>query len=110
MATRRNDHSYVKRRDALKARSRKNNAPCHLCKGKKGPILYDADYKHPLSFTADHVDAIAAGGRMLGPLMPAHRSCNSSKGKKSLEEYLEYLGERESKVPPKPKTTRKWYG
>ena len=60
MATRRNDHSYVKRRDALKARSRKNNAPCHLC-GKA--IAYDADYRSPMAFTADHVTAVAAGGR-----------------------------------------------
>ena len=107
MATRRNDHSYVKRRDALKARSRKNNAPCHLCQGKYGPIDYDGDYRSPKAFTADHIEAVAAGGRMVGPLMPAHRSCNSKRGKKDLAEYLNGVQE---KGIDKPRTTRKWYG
>lgn len=106
MATRRNDHEYTKRRDALKRRAKANNSPCHLCKGSKGPILYDADYRDPLSFTADHVDAVAAGGKMLGVLMPAHRTCNSSRGNKTIEEYL---GAQEAKRVPKPRTTRVWY-
>jgi hypothetical protein len=33
-----------------------------------------------MSFTADHVEAIANGGSMTGALRPAHRSCNSRRG------------------------------
>lgn len=69
MPSRRNDHSYVKRRDALKRKAQTNNWPCHLC-GQ--PIAWDADYRDKLAFTADHIDAVAAGGRMLGQLAPAH--------------------------------------
>lgn len=106
MATRRNDHEYTKRRDALKRKAKASNSPCHLCKGAKGPILYEEDYRHPLSFTADHVDAVGNGGRMLGLLMPAHRTCNSSRGKKQLEEFLDAQAR---KRVAKPRTTRSWY-
>jgi hypothetical protein len=105
MPSRRNDHSYVKRRDALKRKARAGNWPCHLCRGDKGPILYDEDYRHPLSFTADHIDAVAAGGRMLGQLAPAHRSCNSKRQAKPLDEYLE---QQETRRPAPTKRTVKW--
>lgn len=77
MANKRNDHSYTKKRDALKRQCKANNKPCALC-GK--PIDYTLPYTHAMSFTADHIEAIANGGKMLGPLQPAHRSCNSRKG------------------------------
>lgn len=85
MATRRNDHHYVQRAKHMLAKAKANDAPCHLC---AKPIHWDADPQHPLAPTADHEHAVAAGGSMLGKLLPAHRRCNSSRGKKSIEEYL----------------------
>lgn len=96
MATLRNDRGYTARRDALKRKSRKTNAPCHLC-GKA--IDYGLPYKHAMSFTADHVDAVGTGGHMLGELRPAHRSCNSRRGKKPLSTALKAA---------EPTTSREW--
>ena len=94
MATYRNDTKYVAKRDALKRQARKNSAPCWLCGHS---IDYDLDWKHPMSFTADHIEAVANGGSMTGALAPAHRSCNSRRGKRAPTRPLE-----------KPKTTRDW--
>lgn len=80
MATMRNDHSYTKKRDALKRQCKRNNSSCALC---GNPIDYTLPYTHSMSFTADHIEAIANGGKMLGQLQPAHRSCNSRKGAKT---------------------------
>ena len=77
MATRRNDHEYTKRRDALKRRATRNNEACALC-GQ--PIDYTLHYTHAMAFTADHITPVAAGGKMIGPLQPAHRGCNARKG------------------------------
>lgn len=74
MPTRRNDREYTRRRDALKRMARRDDLPCWLC---GNAIDFELDYKHPMSFTADHVEAVAAGGSMTGPLKPAHRACNS---------------------------------
>ena len=64
---------------AARARLRARRLPCAVC---GMPIDYAAPANHPLSFTADHVDPLASGGQLLGPLRPAHRSCNSSLGGK----------------------------
>lgn len=95
MATRRNDHSYVQKRDALKKEAQKYNLPCHLC---DEPIDWDADWKSPTAFTADHIDPVGAGGSMTGDLAVAHRGCNSRKGAKTNYEV---------KVT-KPVTKRDW--
>ncbi|WP_199184037.1 HNH endonuclease [Cryobacterium sp. Y57] len=92
----RNDRAYVAKREALKRQARKTGAPCHLC-GK--PFDYELDWKHPMAFTADHIDAVGNGGSMTGALKPAHRSCNSRRGKKALEGI---------KALQAPKTSRKW--
>ena len=92
----RNDRAYVQKREALFRQGRKNNTPCHLC-GK--PIDYDLDWKHPMSKTADHLDAVANGGPMTGPLALAHRSCNSRRGKKPLHNVTK---------PVTPRTSRDW--
>lgn len=94
--TGRDDRTYRAKRDALRRQAKRNNTPCHLC-GK--PIDFTLDWKHPMAFTADHLEAIAAGGRMLGDLAPAHRSCNSRRGKKP-------LGTTKRASPPK--TSRQW--
>ncbi|MGQ4548290.1 HNH endonuclease [Dermabacteraceae bacterium P13077] len=95
MPTWRNDRAYVKRREALKRKTRLNNLPCALC---TQPIDTNLPYTHPMSFTADHITPIAAGGNMNGPLQPAHRACNSRKGKKTTP----------TTARPKPTTSRDW--
>lgn len=94
--TRRNDRSYVAKRDALKRQARKTGAPCHLC-GK--PFDFDLDWRSPMAFTADHIEAVGAGGSMTGALKPAHRSCNSRRGMKPLNGVT---------VIEAPKTSRTW--
>ncbi len=93
--THRNDRDYVRRRDALRRKTKRNGGVCHLC---KKPFDWTLHWKHPMAFTADHVDAVGTGGHMLGALEPAHRSCNSRRGKKKLE----------PSAAPTPRTTRKW--
>lgn len=88
------DRSYRKRTAALRAHVKRTGEPCWLC---GLPIDLGLPYTHPMSFTADHVDAIANGGKLLGELRPAHRRCNSSRGKKRVSELI---------APPK--TTRTW--
>ncbi|WP_113914199.1 HNH endonuclease [Micrococcus sp. KT16] len=50
-----------------------------------------------VSLTADHITPRALGGKLMGELRPAHRSCNSRRGKRMSIEMI-----------PKPKTTRQW--
>lgn len=59
------------------ARLRRASAVCWLC-GEA--IDVDLPQTHPRSWTADHVEALAAGGDILGEIRPAHLSCNSSRG------------------------------
>ena len=92
----RNDRAYVAKREALKRQARKTGAPCHLC-GK--PFDFELDWKHPMAFTADHLDAVANGGSMTGALKPAHRSCNSRRGKKQIGDVAPVAA---------PKTSRQW--
>ncbi|MFC6353929.1 HNH endonuclease [Rothia nasimurium] len=92
--TRYNNHAYRKRNAALKAHVGRTNEPCWLC-GQ--PIDLMLPYTHPMSFTADHVEAIANGGKLLSELRPAHRRCNSSRGRKRVDELIS-----------RPKTTRTW--
>lgn len=70
----RNRRSY--RRKA--ARLKNAETICHLCNRPIDPTL---DYRHPMSWTADHITPLANGGHVLGELRAAHRSCNSSKGR-----------------------------
>lgn len=58
---------------------------CALC-GEEIDKSYRAP--HPLSPTADHVHAVAAGGSNLGPLVPAHLGCNSSRGARDVAAVL----------------------
>lgn len=92
--TRYDNRTYRKRTSALKAHVKRTGEPCWLC-GK--PIDLNLPYTHPMSFTADHVDAIANGGKLLGELRPAHRSCNSARGRKRTHEQIK-----------PPTTSRNW--
>jgi hypothetical protein len=89
-----------KARDSRKYRNtakrlKRANTTCWLCGGAIDPAL---PYTHPLSWTADHVHPIGAGGDVHGELKPAHRSCNSSRGKGT---------NRTPKLNPTP-TSRRW--
>ena len=92
----RNDRTYVAKREALKRQCKKRNTPCHLC---GSPFDFDLEWKHPMAFTADHLEPVGDGGSMTGALAPAHRSCNSRRGKKAL-----------GAIPKaeKPRTSREW--
>ena len=92
--TKYSDRTYRKRAAELRKATSDNGWPCHLC-GK--PIDMSLPYTHPLAFTADHLDAIANGGNLLGDLAPAHRRCNSRRGRKRLAHQVRA-----------PKTTQAW--
>jgi hypothetical protein len=96
MAMYRNDRAYVAKREALKRQAKKTGAPCHIC---KNPFDFTLDWKHPMAFTADHVDPVGMGGSMIGELRPAHRSCNSRRQMTPLDEL---------RSVPKPRTTQTW--
>lgn len=81
--------------DALRRRGKKLGLPCWIC---GMPIDYNLDWRHRMSYTYDHIDAIGNGGNMRGEGRPAHRGCNSRRGA------------QRSTPPPKPVTTRDWYG
>lgn len=93
-ATKYSDRSYRAKAAALRKATSDKGWPCHLC-GK--PIDMSLPYTHPLAFTADHLDAIANGGNLLGDLAPAHRRCNSRRGRKRLAHQVRA-----------PKTTQAW--
>ena len=70
-------------------------APCSICRGRLGPIDYDApsDSAHPLSFVIDEVRPVsrwrefgyaspAAAAQDWENLAPAHWVCNAAKGNK----------------------------
>jgi hypothetical protein len=58
-------------------RLRAQSAVCWLC-GEA--IDRGLPAKHPRSWTADHVEALAQGGELLGELRPAHLDCNARRG------------------------------
>ena len=82
-------------RRKVKARMRAENAPCHICRGRLGPIRYDqpSDAAHPLSFVVDEIRPVSRWREFgyespeataLDPenLAPAHWCCNSAKSNK----------------------------
>ena len=92
--TKYNDAEYIKRTQALRRAVEAHGLHCHLC---DRPIDLTLPSTHPLSFTADHLDAIANGGHLYGQLAPAHRRCNSRRQNRRLPTQIK-----------KPKTTRAW--
>jgi 5-methylcytosine-specific restriction endonuclease McrA len=69
----RNTRAYRRR----SAKVRREAGTCWIC---EHPIDPNLDWRDPMSATADHVIPLNAGGRILGELRPAHRSCNSRRG------------------------------
>ena len=93
----RDNKQYADLRDALRRKGRRLNLPCWIC---GHDIDYDLHWKHPMSYTYDHEDAVSNGGAMRGTGQPAHRSCNSRRGN----------GANAPKSPPStPQPTRQWY-
>lgn len=67
----------------------KNSAEtCWICGQPIDPTL---KFPHPMSFTADHITPIALGGDNLGPLAPAHKHCNESRGTKTIIQHTNHL-------------------
>ena len=81
--------------DALRRKGKRLGLPCWLC---GHTIDYDLTWKHPMSYTYDHLQAVGTGGAMRGEGRPAHRSCNSRRGAKI---------EARTAVPA-PTTSRDW--
>lgn len=93
-----------------RARFRAMNAPCGICKGKLGPIDYDApsDYKHPLSFVIDEIRPVSrwrefgyasarAAAEDWDNLQAAHYCCNAAKSN-----HVEGEGLKSYKALPLP--------
>lgn len=53
-------------------------AVCWLC---GDPIDMELPVLHPRAFTCDHIVPIGRAGDLHGETKPAHRECNSSRGK-----------------------------
>lgn len=72
---------WQRERAAFKDECKRNNTPCWLCSGSKGPIDYTSTHE-PLSFTVDHVQPTSLGADPMrkSQWRPAHMSCNSSRG------------------------------
>lgn len=90
----RDNKAYRDLSNALKRRGKRDNLPCWIC---GHTIDYNLPWKHPMSYTYDHIQAVANGGAMRGQGRPAHRSCNSRRG-----------AARETTTVSKPITTREW--
>lgn len=77
--------AYRREQAALKRRTKDEQLPCGYgspsgwgCGDQIDTTLPATD---AMSFTADHDNALANGGALLGQvLVPMHRSCNSRKG------------------------------
>ena len=90
----RDNKQYADLRDALRRKGRRLNLPCWIC---GHAIDYDLHWKHPMSYTYDHLHSLASGGAVRGEGRPAHRSCNSRRG-----------NQRETPTVTPPETTREW--
>lgn len=82
-------------RRKMRKRFKFEAAPCHICRGKLGPIDYTApsDSAHPLSFVIDEIIPISrarefgyesreAAAQDPNNLAPAHWVCNAKKSNK----------------------------
>ena len=76
---------------------------CHLC---QRPIDKTLTWPHPLCATADHLEPVGAGGDNLGPLAPAHKRCNESRGMLTPEQYRAQRAA--AKQPASPARRWRW--
>ncbi|GGG44318.1 hypothetical protein GCM10011374_03300 [Kocuria dechangensis] len=82
MPVNRQHRTYRERRNVAKNMFARQNAPCHICDGKLGPIDYEGEAGMPLSFDLDHKIPVSQGGSMLdlNNFAASHARCNRSKG------------------------------
>jgi len=90
----RGHRAYRRQQAALKRRTKEYDLPCGYGSpsgwGCGEHIDTDLDSKHAMSFTADHDEALANGGRLVGQvLIPMHRRCNSRKNDHAVVEIWE---------------------
>lgn len=78
---------------------------CHLC-GRE--IDKSLTWPHALCATADHLDPVAPGGDNLGPLAPAHKTCNERRGTLSLSDWDLRQAARMDTIDPKPDSRRRF--
>lgn len=73
--------------ELIQAKWEASNKACCLCGDPINPCLRSPD---PMSLTVEHKTPVARGGRHdLDNIDFAHRVCNSSKGARTTEEYME---------------------
>lgn len=76
--------AYRRQQATLKRRTKTDQLPCGYGSahgwGCGEQIDTDLPATHAMSFTADHDEALANGGRLVGQtLVPMHRRCNARK-------------------------------
>lgn len=72
-----NNAGYQRALRELRRDAKAHGAVCHLCGDAIDPWLPGS---HPMGLTGDHIEALADGGAVDGPLAPAHLVCNSGRG------------------------------
>ena len=75
--------AYRRKRAALRRRVERENLPCgwNSIWGCGEPFDLSLEYPDPMSFTADHPNALANGGHLVKQdLTPLHMRCNSMTG------------------------------
>lgn len=80
--SRTSDRTYQRKRTRLKASAQLTGGlTCVLC---LEPIDLSLQFPDPMSFSSDHIDAVARGGDNRGELEPMHLDCNRRKGVRPL--------------------------
>lgn len=87
-------------RRKMRAKFKAMDAPCGICNGKLGPILYDQPSNHnfPLSFVIDEIKPVSrwkefgyhspeAACQDINNLQAAHFVCNQRKSNKTKNEF-----------------------
>lgn len=79
--------AYRRKQGQLKRRTARDGLVCTWC-GE--PIDTALPYTDPMSFTADHPEAVANGGHLVRQeITPMHRRCNAAKGNRADVEIWE---------------------
>ena len=76
-------------RELINAKWEASDKTCCLCGARIDDTL---DSPHPMSRTLEHLTPIARGGRHdIDNIDFAHRTCNTKKGPKTLDEYRDWV-------------------
>jgi hypothetical protein len=74
---RRDRRAYRNKVVKERRRAELHGATCCFCAQSIDMALHPSDR---WAFTLHHIQPLATGGHILGPTLPAHRSCNSKYG------------------------------